>query len=383
MDTDIYQKLARHLDRLPGGFPATQTGVELRILRRLFSPQDAELALHLNLIAEEARVIAHRAGISTAEAQRRLEDMASCGLIYSTHHRERPPEYMALQFVVGIWEFQVNRLDEGLVQDVDEYFRTAFDLDVWRRAPQLRTIPVAESIPTPDEVLPYEQAREIVRKQQKIIVADCICRKERHLAGEGCDKPLETCLVFGGGAYYYERYGMGRQISVDEALAVLDTADRAGLVLQPTNAQEPVGICCCCGDCCGVLRNVNRSPRPADLISSPFFAQVDAELCAACGVCEIRCQMEAILLEDGVCVIKTERCIGCGLCVTTCATNAFSLQRKPESPAVPRTNVDALLHLGRERGVLKMRELAAMMVKSRADRLLAARKNEETADFIH
>jgi Na+-translocating ferredoxin:NAD+ oxidoreductase RNF subunit RnfB len=377
MDTDLYRRLAQHLDRLPGGYPATESGVELRILRRLFSPQDAEMALHLTLLAEEARVIAHRAGIPVAEAQQRLEDMAGRGLIYSIHHRERPPEYMAMQFVVGIWEFQVNRLNEGLVQDMDEYINTLFDADVWRRAPQLRTVPIAKSIATPNEVLPYMQAREIVRKQEKIIVADCICRKERNLVGEGCDKPLETCLVFGGGAYFYERNGMGRQISVDEALAVLDTADRAGLVLQPTNAQEPVGICCCCGDCCGVLRTVNQYPNPAELVSSSFFAQVDADLCAACGVCETRCQMEAIVLEDGVCVIKTERCIGCGLCVTTCTTNALSLQRKAESPAVPRTNVEAILHLGRERGVLKMRDLAAMMVKSKADRLLAARGRED------
>lgn len=376
--SELYRRLAQHLDRLPGGFPATESGVELRILRRLFSPQDAELALHLTLIPEEAGVIAHRAGIPLAQAQQRLEDMASRGLIYSTHHRERPPDYMAMQFVVGIWEFQVNRLDAGLVQDMDEYIGTLFDAGVWSRAPQLRTIPVAESIAAPNQVLPYEQARQIVRQQKKIIVADCICRKERGLVGEGCDKPLETCLIFGGGAYYYERYGMGRPISVEEALAVLDTADRAGLVLQPTNAQEAMGMCCCCGDCCGVLRTVNRYPRPADLISSAFFAQVDADLCMGCGVCETRCQMGAISLDDGVCTIHIERCIGCGLCVTTCATHALSLQRKPEPPDVPRTNVDAMLHLGRQRGVLKMRDLAAMMVKSKADRLLAARQRENS-----
>jgi electron transport complex protein RnfB len=43
MAKDIYQKLARHLDNLPGGFPATQNGIELRILRRLFSPEEAEI----------------------------------------------------------------------------------------------------------------------------------------------------------------------------------------------------------------------------------------------------------------------------------------------------------------------------------------------------
>ena len=53
MERDVYKKLAQHLDNLPGGFPPTETGVELRILRRLFTPEEAELAVHLNLIAEE------------------------------------------------------------------------------------------------------------------------------------------------------------------------------------------------------------------------------------------------------------------------------------------------------------------------------------------
>ncbi|MBF0552180.1 MAG: 4Fe-4S ferredoxin, partial [Deltaproteobacteria bacterium] len=63
MATDVFGRLAHHLDALPGGYPSTESGVELRILRRLFTPQEAELALHLTLIPEEARVIAHRAKI--------------------------------------------------------------------------------------------------------------------------------------------------------------------------------------------------------------------------------------------------------------------------------------------------------------------------------
>ena len=71
--TDIYQKLAHHLDDLPGGFPSTESGVELRILRRLFTPDQAELALHLTLLPEQARVIAYRAKIPHQEAERRLD----------------------------------------------------------------------------------------------------------------------------------------------------------------------------------------------------------------------------------------------------------------------------------------------------------------------
>ena len=43
MTEEIYQQLARHLDDLPGGFPPTKSGVELRILRRLFTPEQASL----------------------------------------------------------------------------------------------------------------------------------------------------------------------------------------------------------------------------------------------------------------------------------------------------------------------------------------------------
>ncbi|MDH4007578.1 MAG: hypothetical protein OEU35_05915, partial [Desulfuromonadales bacterium] len=60
MSDQAYQKLAIHLDNLPGGFPATESGVEQRILRRLFTPEEAELAVHLELIEESPRVVAYR-----------------------------------------------------------------------------------------------------------------------------------------------------------------------------------------------------------------------------------------------------------------------------------------------------------------------------------
>ena len=39
--TDPYQQLAQYLDSLPAGYPPTESGVELRILHKLFSPQEA------------------------------------------------------------------------------------------------------------------------------------------------------------------------------------------------------------------------------------------------------------------------------------------------------------------------------------------------------
>lgn len=83
METDIYEKLAKFLDALPAGYPRSENGVELRILRHLFTPEEASLALHLALISEEARVIAIRAGLPLPEVERILGEMSRKRLIYS------------------------------------------------------------------------------------------------------------------------------------------------------------------------------------------------------------------------------------------------------------------------------------------------------------
>ena len=77
MEMDIYQKLADHLDNLPGGFAPSETGVEIRLLKRLFTPEEAELSVHLTLEREEASTIANRAGMDIDEAEQKLESMAA------------------------------------------------------------------------------------------------------------------------------------------------------------------------------------------------------------------------------------------------------------------------------------------------------------------
>jgi electron transport complex protein RnfB len=371
---DSYKKLARHLDNLPGGFPPTESGVELRILHRLFTPQEAELAVHLTLIAEEPRVIARRAKLSVEEAGQRLKEMAKKGLIFGIEPKGQPTLYQAMQYVIGIWEFHVNDLDVELIRDMNEYIPTLFNADIWKEAPQLRTIPVGRSITPELRVLPYEKAEELVRGQERFLVAPCICRREHKMVGKGCDKPEETCLVFGMAADYYERNGLGRVIDKQEALDILKKADEAGLVLEPSNAKEILNVCCCCGCCCQVLKNIKRHPKPASLVSSSFLAVADPETCEGCGICVERCQMEALRLEDDKVVHNLDRCIGCGLCVSTCPTGSLKLTRKPQSeqPGVPKDMTQALIRLARERGKLGPITLVKMQLRSKLDRLKAA-----------
>ena len=364
---DIYRKLAQHLDDMPGGFPSTESGVELRILRRLFTPEEATLALSLTLLPEEPAHVARRIHLPEEETARRLEEMAKKGLIYRIQPKDGPPRYLAWQFAIGIWEFHVNSLDRGLVEDMAEYIPRLLDIETWKKVPQLRTIPVSQSIPVEHKVLSYESAESLVRSHRRILVAPCICRREKRLAGEGCDRPEESCLVFGQGTDYYLRNGLGRLIDQEEALRILKEADRAGLVLSPSNSQKISNICCCCGCCCGVLRTMKTHPEPAKVISSPFRVSVHVDSCDGCGICIDRCQMEALLLDDGRVVADMNRCIGCGLCVSTCPMESLSLVRKPpsEQPDVPETMMKSYLKLARARGKLKPTRLLRMWLRSR------------------
>ncbi|MCB2186768.1 MAG: 4Fe-4S binding protein [Deltaproteobacteria bacterium] len=376
MPEDIYKKLARHLDELPGGYPPTESGVELRILQRLFTPEEAAAALCTTLIPEEAGVIARRLKKPLGATAELLADMARNGLIYSIHPGEKPPLYMAAQYVVGIWEYHVNQLDEDLIRDMREYMPQLFDHQAWSKSPQIRTIPVQRSLSAEARTLPYEEVETLVAGAKKILVAPCICRREHQIMGDGCDRMVETCLVFGGGADYYERAGIGRRIDAAEALGILRQADKQGLVVQPSNSQKIINICLCCGCCCGILKSLKKHPRPAEVVSSPFVAEFVPDECKACGLCVKRCQMEAFHLEDKELRYDAGRCIGCGLCVSTCPTGSLRLARKPdrEQKEVPASIVNTFLNLGKARGKLGPASLAKMQLKSKLDRALALKR---------
>ncbi len=352
MTNDIYERLANYLDKLPGGFPHTESQVEIRILHQLFTPHEAELAIHLKLFPEKPQVIAQRAGIPVDEALRRLKEMEAKGLIMSFSPDNKVFLYMALQYIVGIWEAQLNKLNAKLIQDHEEYLETVMKQSFWHGTPQMRTIPINRSINIQNAVMTYENAEDLVNSQKSFAVSHCICRKSMRIIGKGCNKPEESCLTFGHVADSSVNDGRARAINKEEALSILQIADEAGFVLQPNNAKDPLFICTCCGCCCGVLKTLKHYPEPASMVVSAFAATMRSDTCKGCGLCVKRCQMEAIRINNKKAVLDVKRCIGCGLCVSTCPTNSVSLVRKPdtEQPYVPKDFIETNMILAKNRG---------------------------------
>jgi electron transport complex protein RnfB len=373
MTTDIYEKLADYLDQLPAGFPRTESGVEIRILQQLFTEEDASLAMYMSLIAEEPRIIAYRAGISLEKAEKWLREMDCKGLIFSIKEKDKPLRYRMQQFIVGLWEQQVYSLTPELVRDFEEYLPSFINLDIWQKVPQLRVIPVNKSISVINNILPYEQVMELINVYSEFTVLDCICRKEKHILGQGCNKPLESCLSFGMTDERNKRLNRGRAIGRAEVLDILNRAEKAGLVLQTGNARRAVYICTCCGCCCGVLRSIKNDIRPASRVSSPFRVKLDSNKCSGCGTCLDRCQMDALRLDNGKALLNPDRCIGCGLCVSTCSTGSLTLQRKPrkEQSYVPGNLTETYIRLGQARGKMNLLNLIGLKIRSVRDRVLS------------
>jgi ferredoxin len=351
--TDVYQALARHLDKLPAGYPATESGVELRILKRLFTEQEALIAQGLTMLPEAPEAIAERLQLAVGELADTLADMSRKGLIFRIS-KGGSHLYSAAQFVIGIWEYHLNDLDEALIRDVNEYLPHVMK-ESWNqtKTKQLRVIPISEKLNAEMNITSYEMAEEIIRGQSKIVVSPCICRKEHQMAGKGCDNPLEVCLSFGTGAYYYEQNGLGRGIDQQEALEVLEKGREAGLVLQPGNSKKPTNICMCCGCCCQVLKNLKDFENPAHAVHTNYYAQVDADECVACEDCVERCHMDAIVVAETARVLEN-RCIGCGTCITACPTGALQFHQKEAADRYepPQHVFETYMNMARERGLV-------------------------------
>jgi len=331
----VYQKLARKLDQLPNGFPSTDSGVELQLLKMLFDPQQAELAGVMQLSMEPAEVIARRLDLEPRRVSRQLKDMVRKGLI-RFDRENRQLVYGLMPFVVGFYEEQLPRMDQELALIFEEYYQETQGGITREKTSVHRVIPVAEAIDFEVEIFPHEQAAELIENAKAWGVRDCICRVQQRLIGEECAHPVKNCLVFAPLEGVFDKSEVDQAITKQDALDILREAEQAGLVHTTGNYIGPHNyICNCCTCSCGILRSVAEFNRPTAVASSPFLAVVDPEECLGCGDCLESCQFGALSLPADTLEIDPLRCVGCGLCALSCPTAALVLQRRPADELDP------------------------------------------------
>ncbi|MBI4595609.1 MAG: 4Fe-4S dicluster domain-containing protein [Candidatus Tectomicrobia bacterium] len=330
----VYEQLQERLDKFPQGYPKTESGVEIKILEKIFKPDEAELALHLRPNMEPVSAIAKRLNRDAKELGDKLYAMSRKGQILRFRAPGDNLYYALAPFVIGIWEFQLNNLDKELVDMVMHSYYYEGMKKGWdaNTVQMTRVITVEKNIPSDLVIHPYERVSRFLETSDRFAVAECLCRKESKISGRNCSKMLEACMTFGVGAAYSIENGMAREITKEEARSILIKAEEDGLVHCSYNhAGFSPFICNCCGCCCGILRSLSELKTPNMLAKSNFYVEIDGSACTGCEVCLDRCQMKAIEIEDDHAVVSLERCIGCGLCVSTCPGEAIQLKRKGES----------------------------------------------------
>ncbi len=335
MENTPYKRLADRLDALPNGFPPTDDGIELELLARLFSPEEAECASQLRTVPETPTQIAARAGGDPQAARLLLKGMAKKGLI-EVHKTEEGIGYALMPFIVGFYEMQLNRLDADLARLVETYFQRAFRSMLAVEPTFHRVLPVGEAIPIDIEVQPFETAAAIVERARAWGVVECICRKQKALVGEACRHPIGYCMVFSSTPGAFDNEPSITVQTREESLVTLRQAAEAGLVHTVGNHQaHGAYICNCCTCSCAILRGVAELGIANAVARSAFCSQVDAAKCIGCEECTIACQFGALALADVSMGVDRQRCVGCGLCVLRCKQGALSLARRPEDEIKP------------------------------------------------
>jgi len=327
---DVFERLADALDKLPNGFPRTPSRVEIHILKKIFSPEEASLAGQLCGDPEPVDEIAQRTGLPAEATTEQLFQMVRRGLVWYDE-QDGKALFRLAPFIVGFYMAQLERMDHELAHLVETYLTNGGAAGIMKPQPALHRVVPAQGTVKSEWILPYEDVRAILLSAKTYHVGDCICRAQQDYIGRQCDFPINMCLSFSN----LERSPVPGDISQEQALALLDRSEEIGLVHTVSNVMKDMGyICNCCGCCCGILRGITDWGIENSVAYANYYAVIDPELCLGCGTCVERCQVHAISEQDGVSVVSRERCIGCGLCVSGCPNDVAKLQRKADAEIV-------------------------------------------------
>jgi electron transport complex protein RnfB len=346
-ERDVYRKLQKHLDKMPVGYPATNSGVEIDLLKMIFTPQEAEITTHLDYkhktVAQIFETAREEVG-SEEELTRILNDIVAKGGI-SRRRVDGQVQYAVIPFVLwGVYEQQLKRLDPAFLQNTGEYLMGEMGYELaTSKLPKMRVIPIEESIKIEHRVATYDELRHLIELAgDHIAIQDCMCKRVNDLQGKHCQTTdrREVCMSFGYLADLYVEEGWGRKIDQVEALEIVRKNEEEGLVIMPGNEREPTFMCACCSDCCGMMMMMQAFPKPAEVVGSNYYAGVNAELCTGIGTCVERCPMDAVSMDNGFASVDLGRCIGCGLCVPTCPEKAIFLVKKEKEMVPPLTEED-------------------------------------------
>jgi electron transport complex protein RnfB len=333
MGDGYYERLAKALEALPGGFPETPSRVELRLLKKAFTEEEAELTGYMSRNYETIGELAVKSGFPEKRVRELLRGLLPRELV-RRRFVDKQEQYRLGPFIVGWYEALMEgpmRNDIEFITLFEQYMREGGGERIMSPRPGvLGVVPVRGSL-KPELLQPYDDIDAHFARHERFGLVDCVCRLARNLLGSKCSKPVKRCGFVGlPPKTPLSEYVLDRE----QAIKLFTQLEEEGHVhtgfygfIRGADTPQFVGCCNCCGDCCGILRAVNDFGLTEGPQRSNYRAVLKEENCLACGDCVERCQMHAISQDEkGIAIIKREKCIGCGLCVIKCPGDAIELE---------------------------------------------------------
>ncbi|MEX2681937.1 MAG: DUF362 domain-containing protein [Candidatus Sigynarchaeota archaeon] len=355
-----------------GPLPFQPSETLLQILKAYLTEEEAAFvgkAFKIKQSQTMEQLVKSTKGMAEADIVRLCESLAKKGFMFNQPSSSGMMVYRLLPLVViGAFEYTFMRKDppegmdekklkdlaksyEKLLHELRDQIQNAYDavLPLFQKQPPVdRTVPLLKTedgkeikIEQPvgeeigEKILLAKNVADIIKKFDDIAVGNCFCRAYHAVLGDKCkiNAPLEVCMTFGKSARHVVQQGFARKISKDEALAILQKAEDAGLVHKAFHNKSDVkeienSICNCCPDCCDTFQFWRNGSTPLVNYAS-YIAKINDDGCTGCGTCESKCPVGAAYVDDGKAKIKQDVCIGCGVCAHFCPENTISLLEKP------------------------------------------------------
>ncbi len=288
---DDYERLADAMDAQPAGFTRTPNKLEIKLLRLVFTPEEALVASTMSRTLETAAEIAERVGLPEEKVTVLLESMIPRRMVRADTlalesgvkglgkieakpgqaKAETVKRYRLQPFLVGWYEsyLQEDKPDSTeFARTYEQYVIEGGGEKVFcpRPGPQ-GVIPYRGSLkPEWLKREPHNDVDAHFQRHDRFLVIDCVCKREKVYAhGKSCALPNKRCGFVGmpPAVPFSENV-----ISREEAIKLWNELDAMGTMVVEgfygftMGAEEPqfVGGCHCCGCCCTILNAARLAP---------------------------------------------------------------------------------------------------------------------------
>ena len=240
-------------------------------LASVVTDEMAELALAMDVrVPITPEKLAKKVGKRTEEVRALLDQMSGIGLLeYNWENANHEKQYVLPIFVPGCAELMNMHIEQTEEHpEIPKFFDNMAFMPLTKITPMvppggsgvgMHVIPVEKAIPAKNESVDVEHLSHWLKKYEgQLGVGYCSCRNAMRIAGDGCGELQdELCIAVGQFAKYCEENNMGRPITYEEAMEILQRAEDNGYVHQITNIDgedKIFAICNCALGSCFALR---------------------------------------------------------------------------------------------------------------------------------